>query len=141
MRIIADFHLHSKYARATSREMDINGLSKGAEIKGLNLIGTGDFCHPKYFLEIKSKLQEIAGTGIFSYNNIYFMLTCEVGTSFIVEGKTKRIHNILHAQEGYGDLAFFHVDEFPNTSLLSLAAHGVEYVNFYIREHLSGVKK
>ena len=96
MQVIADFHLHSKYARATSREMDIAGLSKGAKIKGLNLLGTGDFCHPKYFLEIKDKLKEIPNTGLFSYNDIYFMLTCEVGTSFVIDDKLRRIHHIIH---------------------------------------------
>ena len=77
--------------------MDIDGLSRGGKIKGLNLLGTGDFTHPRYFSEIKSKLKEIPDAGVFSYNNVYFMLTSEVGTSFIVNGKTKRIHNILHA--------------------------------------------
>lgn len=97
MRYIADFHLHSKYARATSKEMDIVGLARGAKIKGLNLLGTGDFTHPKYFLEIKNKLEEIPDTGVFSYDNIYFMLTCEVSTSFVIDNKIRRIHHIIHA--------------------------------------------
>lgn len=97
MQYIADFHLHSKYARATSREMDITGLSKGAKVKGLNLLGTGDFTHPKYFLEIKNKLKEISDTGIFFYDDVYFMLTCEVGTSFVIDNKVRRIHHIIHA--------------------------------------------
>lgn len=97
MQIIADFHLHSKYARATSSQMDIDGLSRGGKIKGLNLLGTGDFTHPKYFSEIKSKLKEIPDTGLFSYDGIYFMLTCEVGTSFTVDNKTRRVHHIIHA--------------------------------------------
>jgi len=97
LQVIADFHLHSKYARATSREMDINGLSRGAKIKGLNLLGTGDFTHPKYFLEIKNKLKEIPDAGLFYHEDIYFMLTCEVGTSFVVDNKLRRIHHIIHA--------------------------------------------
>lgn len=96
MQYIADFHLHSKYSRATSKEMGVAGLSKGAKIKGLNLLGTGDFTHPKYFLEIKSKLKEIPNTGLFTYDDVYFMLTCEVGTSFIVNNKIRRIHHIIH---------------------------------------------
>jgi len=97
MQYTADFHLHSKYARATSREMDIDGLSKGAKIKGLNLLGTGDFTHPDYFLEIKSKLQEISGTGIYFYDDVYFILTCEVGTTFVLDNKIRRVHHIIHA--------------------------------------------
>jgi len=97
MQYIADFHLHSKYARATSKEMDITGLARGAKIKGLNLLGTGDFTHPKYFLEIKNKLKEIPDTGVFSYDDVYFMLTCEVSTSFVIDNKIRRIHHIIHA--------------------------------------------
>lgn len=97
MQIIADFHLHSKYSRATSKDMDLEGLSRGAKLKGLNLLGTGDFTYPKYFSEIRSKLKEIPDSGIFSYDDVYFMLTCEVGTSFIVDNKLRRVHHIIHA--------------------------------------------
>lgn len=47
MEIRADLHIHSKYSRATSPEMDFEHLDKFAKIKGLNLIGTGDFTHFK----------------------------------------------------------------------------------------------
>ncbi len=47
MQIIADFHIHTKYSRATSKEMDLEHLEEMAKIKGLNLIGTGDFTHPQ----------------------------------------------------------------------------------------------
>lgn len=77
--------------------MDIAGLSKGAKIKGLNLLGTGDFTHPKYLSEIKSSLKEIPDSGLFSYDGINFMLTCEVGTTFELNGKVRRVHHILHA--------------------------------------------
>jgi len=97
MRIIADFHLHSLYSRATSKNMDLEGMSRGAKLKGLNLLGTGDFTHPKYFSEIKSELKEVSNSGIFSYNNVCFILTCEVGTSFIVDNKLRRVHHIIHA--------------------------------------------
>ena len=79
--------------------MDIDGLSRGAKIKGLDLLGTGDFTHPNYFREIKSKLKEIPGTGIFSYDDMHFMLTCEVGTTFILDGKARRVNHIIHSPD------------------------------------------
>ena len=72
MRIIADFHLHSKYSRATSKEMDLEGISEGAKIKGLNLVGTGDFTHPLWLKELKERLNSL-GEGIFEYNGVYFI--------------------------------------------------------------------
>ena len=46
MRVVADFHLHSKYSRATSRDMDLDNISKWANFKGIDLVGTADFTHP-----------------------------------------------------------------------------------------------
>ena len=57
MRFFADFHIHSKYSRATSKEMDLENLDKWARIKGIQLLGTGDFTHPGWLKELKSKLQ------------------------------------------------------------------------------------
>lgn len=58
MKIIADFHIHSKYSRATSKDMEIPTLSKWAKIKGINLLGTGDSTHPEWEKEIKMYLKE-----------------------------------------------------------------------------------
>ena len=54
--IISDLHIHSKYSRATSGQLSIDSLEKWARIKGINLLGTGDFTHPGWFGEIKEKL-------------------------------------------------------------------------------------
>jgi len=56
MRVVADLHIHSKYSRATSKDMNIDSLSSWAKKKGINLLGTGDFTHPGWLGEIKSKL-------------------------------------------------------------------------------------
>ncbi len=64
MRFIADFHLHSKFSRATSREMGVETLARWAKKKGIDLLGTGDFTHPTYFAELRSKL-EPTGNGLF----------------------------------------------------------------------------
>ena len=63
MKIFADLHIHSKYSRATSQQMDVEHLSRYGREKGLSLIGTGDFTHPKWLAELKQKLQEIETKG------------------------------------------------------------------------------
>ena len=64
MKFIADLHLHSKYARATSTKADLEHLDKWAKIKGIKVLGTGDFTHPAWLEEIKTKL-EPAEPGLF----------------------------------------------------------------------------
>lgn len=56
MSFIADLHLHSRYSRATSREMGVESLARWARRKGIALLGTGDFTHPTYFAELQAKL-------------------------------------------------------------------------------------
>ena len=56
MQIVADFHVHSKYARATSPLCEPDGLVEGAKIKGITVMATGDFTHPQYFELLKQKL-------------------------------------------------------------------------------------
>ena len=53
MQFIADFHIHSKYSRATSRDMDLENLDKWAKIKGIKVLSTGDFTHPLWLKELK----------------------------------------------------------------------------------------
>jgi len=96
MQFIADFHIHSKYSRATSPSMDVESISKFAKIKGISLVGTGDFTHPLWLDELKQKLKPL-GNGLFDYDEISFMLTSEVNTIFQSGGKIKQVHNILFA--------------------------------------------
>ena len=67
--MIGDLHLHSKYSRATSIYLSFENLVKWAKIKGINLLGTGDFTHPLWLKELKSKLKD-EGNGIFSFKEI-----------------------------------------------------------------------
>ena len=57
MRFVGDFHIHSKYARATSPDMNLENLDTWAKIKGIKIISTGDFTHPAWFKELKEKLE------------------------------------------------------------------------------------
>ncbi|MGB9735383.1 MAG: endonuclease Q family protein [bacterium] len=100
MKIIADLHVHSKYSRATSKDMDVETIALWAQRKGINLVGTGDFTHPAYLKELKHNLKQ-QGNGLLtlkhSKNNIHFMLTTEVSNVYTLKGKTIRIHNIITA--------------------------------------------
>lgn len=112
-KFIADFHIHSKYSRATSKEMDVEHLSHYARIKGINLMGTGDFTHPSYLAELKQQLEPL-GNGLFTHQGTHYILTAEVCNDFYVDGKGKRIHNIIFAPS-------FQAAERINTQL---QAHG-----------------
>ena len=67
---IADVHVHSKYSMDTSPLMDLEGIYAGAQIKGISVIGTGDFTHPAWFAEIQKKL-EPAEEGLFKLKKKY----------------------------------------------------------------------
>ena len=57
MQFIADLHIHSRYARATSRALNLENLHKWAALKGITVVGTGDFTHPSWFAELQEKLE------------------------------------------------------------------------------------
>ena len=96
MSFIADFHIHSKYSRATSKSMDVPNLSLWAKRKGLNLLGTGDFTHPAWLDELKTYLKPL-DNGLFGHDNLNYILTTEVCNIFFKDGKTRKIHNIIFA--------------------------------------------
>ena len=97
MKTIIDLHIHSGYARACSKDISIENLEKFAKIKGLNLLGTGDFCHPKWIKELKNKLTE-DDTGILrTKTNFPFLLQFEISLMYSDGGKGRRIHNLVLA--------------------------------------------
>ena len=90
--LFADFHIHSKYSRACSTNITIDNLVKWAKIKGLNLLGTGDFTHPLWFKEIKEKL--IEKNGFYYYEDFPFIITGEISLIYTQE-HGRRIHLVL----------------------------------------------
>jgi PHP family Zn ribbon phosphoesterase len=58
MNFIADFHIHSRYSRATSKDCCPEKLDLGARIKGIDVVGTGDFTHPAWRKELLEKLTQ-----------------------------------------------------------------------------------
>jgi uncharacterized protein (TIGR00375 family) len=100
LRVIADLHIHSRFSRATSQRMNIDEITRFARIKGLNLVGTGDFTHPKWLKELSEELAEISGTNLYGTTKhpdspVRYMITAEVSTIFTVEGSVKKIHHVI----------------------------------------------
>ena len=94
MEFIADFHIHSKYSRATSKDMDIQHIAQWAKLKGITLMGTGDFTHHLWLEELKHNLEDL-GNGLFKHKDIYFMLTAEISSIYSKNNKGHRIHNLI----------------------------------------------
>ena len=111
MKFIADFHVHSKYSRATARNLDLENLYISAQIKGLTVVGTGDFTYPQWFEEISEKLKP-AEPGLFRLKEEYaricdkevpsscrseirFILSTEISNIYKKNGKTRKNHNLI----------------------------------------------
>lgn len=82
--------------------MDLKEIGRFAKIKGLNLVGSGDFTHPKWFEQIKNVLVPDPETNLFSISeniddSVRFMLTTEVCTIFTFENSVKKIHHVIFA--------------------------------------------
>ena len=113
MKFIADLHIHSPYSRSTSPAMTLPNLYGWAQLKGITLLGTGDFTHPAWFAEIEKKL-EPAEEGLFSLKEsnrkdkeipascrgeVRFMLSAEVSCIYSRDGKTRKVHNVILARD------------------------------------------
>jgi uncharacterized protein (TIGR00375 family) len=91
--MIADLHIHSRFSQACSRNIDFENLVKWAKIKGLNLLGTGDFTHPIWFKEIKEKLTD-NGRGVYYCSDFPFIITGEISLIYTQE-RGRRIHLVV----------------------------------------------
>lgn len=108
---IADFHVHSRFSIATSRDLNLESLYAGARQKGISVVGTGDFTHPGWFAEISEKLVADE-TGLFALREdiarkcdesipksckkkeVRFVLTSEISNIYKKNGKTRKNHNL-----------------------------------------------
>ena len=98
MKIISDIHIHSKFSRATSKQLNIENLEKYARIKGINLLGTSDFTHPEWIQELKQELTEDE-TGILkTKTNFPFILSTEISLIYTQDNKGRRVHVVLMAK-------------------------------------------
>jgi len=90
--MIGDLHIHSRFSRACSSNITFENLVKWAKIKGLNLLGTGDFTHPLWLKEIKEKLTE--KKGLYYLDNFPFVITGEISLIY-TQDRGRRIHLVL----------------------------------------------
>ena len=113
MRFYADLHIHSRYSRACSRDCDLEHLAWWAGRKGITVVGTGDFTHPAWAVELAEKLVP-AEPGMFRLRPdlerdvlgrlpaacrtpVRFMLSSEISTIYKRDGKTRKVHHLLYA--------------------------------------------
>ena len=100
MPYICDLHLHSKYARACSKNLTLENIDYWCKLKGINIVGSADFTHPAWFKELESKLTEVK-PGLYqlrgSKNGTLFMLTAEIACIYSQGGQTRRLHICLWA--------------------------------------------
>jgi uncharacterized protein (TIGR00375 family) len=80
--------------------MSIPEIARYSKIKGLNLVGTGDFTHPLWLKEINETLTPEQNTGLFKLarnadSPVRFMLTTEVCTIFDYKGESKKVHHVI----------------------------------------------
>jgi len=111
MKFTADLHIHSKYSRACSPDLDLEHNYVWAQLKGINIVGTGDFTHPQWMKDIKEKL-EPAEEGLFKLKDSYaakmdklvpeacrsdvrFMLTVEISNIYKRLDKVRKVHNCI----------------------------------------------
>jgi uncharacterized protein (TIGR00375 family) len=111
MKFVADLHVHSKYSRATARNLDLENIHVAAQLKGIDVVGTGDFCHPAWFSEIKTRL-EPSEPGLFRLKAAYsaarnadvppmcrrevrFILETEISLIYKKDGRTRKNHNLV----------------------------------------------
>ncbi|MFH1768118.1 MAG: endonuclease Q family protein [Candidatus Omnitrophota bacterium] len=95
MSFVADFHIHSKYSRATSKNMDVVHLADWARHKGISVLGTGDFTHHLWLEELKRHLEPLEKKGLSVYKGIHFILSVEISSIFSQGNKVYRVHNII----------------------------------------------
>ncbi len=98
MRFVADFHIHSPYSRATSPQMTLENLDKMAKVKGIKVMGTGDFTHPAWFANLKEKLVPTE-PGLFKLRKndqgTRFILTSEISCIYSKGGKVRKVHTLI----------------------------------------------
>ena len=111
MKFIADLHIHSHFSRATAKNLNLENIYIAAQLKGITVIGTGDFTHPGWFSEIKKKLVP-AETGLFKLRDniskicdtkvpiscrgkVRFILVSEISNIYKKYNKTRKNHNLV----------------------------------------------
>nr|MBL0700508.1 UvrD-helicase domain-containing protein [Desulfobacterales bacterium] len=111
MKFIADLHIHSKFSMATAKNLDLEHLYIAAQLKGIQVVATGDATHPGWIAEIKEKLVP-AEKGLFKLKTdlaekcdqqvppacrgmVRFILESEISSIYKKNGRTRKNHNLV----------------------------------------------
>jgi DNA helicase II / ATP-dependent DNA helicase PcrA len=122
MPFYADLHIHSKHSRACSRDCDLEHLAWWAGRKGIGLVGTGDFTHPRWFEELRETLVP-AEPGLFRLREeleravagrlpgscrgpVRFMLSVEISTIYKRAERTRKVHHLVYVPDFDAAAAF-----------------------------------
>ena len=111
----ADLHIHSRFSRATSKKLTPRHLAAWAEVKGLDVLGTGDCTHPEWLDELEDQLVEDSQSGLFRLKDTtdlgkeiprfedtsmngraLFMLQGEISSIYKRGGKVRKVHNLVY---------------------------------------------
>lgn len=96
--VFADFHIHSKYSRACSKNLTLPEIARACERKGIDLVATSDFTHPAWFAHIEEELEEVT-PGIFQLtgarSKTKFILVTEISSIYSQGGKVRRVHSLV----------------------------------------------
>ncbi len=111
----ADLHIHSRYSRATSKGLNPRLLAVWARIKGLDVLGTGDFTHPGWLEELEQELTLDSRSGLYTLKQqprldrevdwlsgftitgkTLFMLQGEISSIYKRGGKVRKVHNLVY---------------------------------------------
>jgi uncharacterized protein (TIGR00375 family) len=112
-RFTADLHIHSRFSRATSKNLNLRGLAAWARVKGLDVLGTGDFTHPEWIAEMREELKEdgrgllrlkdetdlareIDTLALLPGGSTRFLLQAEISSIYKRGGKTRKVHNLVY---------------------------------------------
>ncbi len=153
MHLVADFHIHSHYAMATSKKMIPENIYKWAQLKGITVVGSGDFTHPGWLGELEEKLKP-TGSGLYRLKDklaqeiiseipescrsfVCFILTTEVSCIYKKNGRTRKMHNLVFAPD-------FHVAQKIQTALSrigNIKSDGRPILGFDSKELLILVKE
>ncbi len=112
MRFFADLHIHSRFSRATSKDVGLENLCRWAQIKGISVLGTADFTHPDWFHELEKKLN-VDSTHLLKLDNkywvepvpescaseVYFLLSAEISCIYSKRGRVRKVHNLILAPD------------------------------------------
>ncbi|MDQ7039706.1 MAG: UvrD-helicase domain-containing protein [Rhodothermus sp.] len=115
MPFLADLHVHSKYSRATSRDLDLEHLALWAYRKGIAVVATGDFTHPAWMAEIREKLvpaepglfrlrddldrEAQRRAGVSTTTPVRFMLEVEISTIYKKGDRVRKIHHLVYVPD------------------------------------------